>query len=147
MNLNLLEPQVKKELISRIQSLQPGTKPLWGKMNAAQMLAHLSAQIRVALGIDELPFSLAGKLFHRFLKKQVLTENPYGRGLPTAKSFVIRHQPEFEKSRSELIGYIDSFSAPNLTQKPHPYFGPMTPEEWGKGTWKHIDHHLKQFGV
>ena len=29
----------------------------------------------------------------------------------------------------------------------HPFFGPLTNGEWNALQWKHIKHHLKQFGL
>ncbi|MFD1127776.1 DUF1569 domain-containing protein [Paenibacillus provencensis] len=29
---------------------------------------------------------------------------------------------------------------------PHPFFGKLTSEEWSIGLYKHLDHHLKEFG-
>lgn len=147
MNQDLTATEVKANLIARINKLHAGSPALWGKMTVAQMLAHCQAQLRVALGDEKLKHSLLGKLLGGWAKKKLLEEKPFSKNLPTAPSFVIRHQPEFEKEKNNLIGMITRFNASTITKDPHPFFGKMTVEEWSSGTWKHLDHHLKQFGV
>jgi hypothetical protein len=60
---------------------------------------------------------------------------------------MIGSEKDFEIEKSQLIAMIDNFSESNLVDEPHPFFGKLKTEEWSKGMWKHIDHHLMQFGV
>ena len=49
-----------------------------------------------------------------------------------------------------LLKYIEKFQAggeEKCTTYPHPFFGKVTPREWSIGMYKHLDHHLRQFGV
>lgn len=147
MNKNLLNNDVQQEILMRISKLNTSSIPLWGKMNVSQMLAHLSAQIKVALGEKKLESNLFGKVFGKMIKKKVLDEKPYSKGLPTASAYIIKHSPEFDVSKDEIISLIKKFNEANLTREPHSMFGKMTPDEWGISTWKHIDHHLNQFGA
>jgi Protein of unknown function (DUF1569) len=147
MNQDLALPEAKANLIARISKLNAGTPAKWGKMNVSQMLAHCQAQLRVALGDEKLKHSFMGMLFGSWAKKKLLEEKPFSKGLPTAPSFLIKHNPDFETEKNNLIGMITRFNAVNITKDPHPFFGKMTIEEWSTGTWKHLDHHLKQFGV
>ncbi|OQA06577.1 MAG: hypothetical protein BWY67_01920 [Bacteroidetes bacterium ADurb.Bin397] len=144
---DLCRPEIKASLIARINRLHPDSKGLWGKMNVSQMMAHCQAQLRVALGDEKVKQSLIGMLFGKLAKKKVLEAKPFSKNLPTAPSFIIRNNPEFEDAKNKLIGLITRFNADALTSEPHPFFGKMTVEEWSAGTWKHLDHHLKQFGV
>jgi hypothetical protein len=147
MNQDLCRPEVKANIIARINKLNASSPALWGKMNVAQMMAHCQAQMRVALGDEKLKQSFMGKLFGRWVKKTLLEEKPFSKNLPTAPSFLIKHNPEFEIEKNKLIGMITRFREENLTKEPHPFFGKMNYDEWAMGTWKHLDHHLKQFGV
>lgn len=144
---NLFDAAVKQELIGRINALTPESKALWGKMNVAQMLAHCQMPLGVATGKHilkrNLLFSLIGPLF----KKQLFNETPFKRNLPTDKTFIIANPQEFAKEKQLLIDMINSFSEDSMSGKPHPFFGNLSNEEWSKGTWKHLDHHLQQFGV
>lgn len=147
MNQDLTKQEIKANLISRINKLNPQMQPLWGKMNVSQMMAHCTAQLKVALGDEKLSHSIMGKLFGGWAKKKLLEEKPFSKSLPTAPSFIIRNQPDFEEAKNKLIGMITRFDTNTITKHPHPFFGKMTVEEWSAGTWKHLDHHLKQFGV
>lgn len=146
MNLDLINPEVKADILGRIEKITPESKALWGTMNVSQMLAHLNAQIAVALGEEKLPSSFVGKLFGGMMKKFVLTEKPYSKGLPTAPTFIIKNTPDFHQNKSKLLAAVTKFNEDTIMKEPHPVFGKMTLEEWSKATWKHIDHHLKQFG-
>jgi hypothetical protein len=144
---NLFDTTVKQDIIARINQLTAQSPALWGKMNVTQMLAHCQMPLGVATGKHKLKrnffLSLIGPLF----KKQLYNDTPFKRNLPTAKSFIIATPQEFEKEKEGLIDMIDQFSAATMSGEPHPFFGRMTKEEWSKGTWKHLDHHLQQFGV
>ena len=147
LNQDLTKPEVKANIIARINKLNAQSPAQWGKMNVAQMLAHCQAQLRVALGDEKLKHSLLGKILGRWAKKSMMDVKPFSKNLPTAPTFLIKHQPEFEKEKNNLIGIITRFQPENITTDPHPFFGKMTLDEWSFGTWKHLDHHLKQFGV
>ena len=147
MNEDLILPEVKAKLIARISKLNNTTPAQWGKMNVSQMLAHCQAQLRVALGDEKLKQTLLGKIFGNWAKKKLLEDKPFSKNLPTAASFLVKHQPEFEIEKNNLIGMITRFNENSVTKDPHPLFGIMTLQEWSIGTWKHLDHHLKQFGV
>ena len=54
---------------------------------------------------------------------------------------------DFEKEKQILLEMIMNFKEENIVDTPHPFFGKLTKEQWSKGTWKHLDHHLQQFGV
>ena len=147
MNQDLLKPEVQAQIIARINQLNASSQAQWGKMNVSQMLAHCQAQMRVALGDEKLPHSFIGKLFGRFAKKSLTDEKPFSKNLPTAPSFKVNFNPEFDAEKNKLIGLVTRFKTDSITKDPHPFFGKMTLDEWSKGTWKHLDHHLKQFGV
>ena len=144
---NLFDPAVKQDIINRINQLTPQSQALWGKMNVAQMLAHCQMPLGVATGKHILKGSFFLKLIGSLFKKKLFNEEPFQHNLPTAKSFIIANPNEFEKEKQNLVDMVNSFSETAMSGEPHPFFGKMTKEEWSKGTWKHLDHHLQQFGV
>ena len=146
MNLDLFDAEVKNQIKGRFQRLTSDTRAHWGKMNVSQMMLHCTRQLRVALGHDTIKPSLVARLFGSWARKKVLDDKPFQHSFPTAPSFIIREQPDFEKTRTALLELIDQFSATTVSNDPHPLFGIMSPEEWSRATWKHLDHHLKQFG-
>jgi hypothetical protein len=144
---NLFDPQVKEEIVERINRLSPSSKAQWGKMNAGQMLAHLQVPIGVGLGTNKIPRRFIGFIFGPIAKKMLYNDKPFKRNLPTDKSFVMSDEKDFEKEKRLLIGMVSNFNEGSLVDTPHPFFGKLTKEQWSKGTWKHLDHHLQQFGV
>jgi Protein of unknown function (DUF1569) len=147
---SLFDAAVSAEITERINRLSASSQPLWGKMQVAQMLAHCQTPIRVGLGDQELKRNLIGILFGRIAKRIFLSEKPFKQGLPTDKAFIYKDDRDFEKEKAGLIALVERFQrggAAGISRKPHPFFGVMAPEEWAVGTWKHLDHHLRQFGV
>ena len=146
---HLFEVETASRIIARLNQLQPTSTPLWGKMNVSQMLAHCQAPMQVYFGDLKLRRGLIGILFGKMAKKSLFTDKPWKKGLPTAKEFVVADARDFEMERSTLIGLIQRFNneGPGLPDSPHPFFGKMTANEWAMLGYKHMDHHLRQFGV
>lgn len=135
---------------ARIKALRADSRAQWGKMDVAQMLAHCQQPLRVAIGQLRLKHSLIGKLFGKMAKKKLLADKPWGQGMPTAPEFKVTKRVDFENERRTLLDLVRRFGEggpSSLTPLPHPFFGPLTPEEWSELQWRHLDHHLKQFGA
>src|SRR5436853_7429183 len=92
----------KNEILNRIDKLQPDTKPLWGTMNASQMLAHCIVPSKVSLGEVQLKRNLFGVLFGKMAKKRMIGDTPFSKNLPTDPNFVIKATPDFYETREEL---------------------------------------------
>ena len=138
------------EIVDRIHRLHADSKSAWGKMDVAQMLAHLQVPITVALGEAAFKRSMMGYLFGVLAKKKLSNGKPWQKNLPTDKHFVIREKGNFEEERTKLISFVRRFaqSGPaGISMTPHPFFGKMTAGEWDAITMHHLDHHLRQFGV
>ena len=139
------------EIVSRINRLTGDTKPQWGKMGAGQMLVHASRPLQVAYGDLKLKRTLVGVLFGNWAKKNIVRgEAPFRKNLPTDKNFVVKDSPDFEDGKKALIALVRRFAQvgpTGITKEPHPFFGKMTDREWDLLMWKHLDHHLRQFGV
>lgn len=147
---SLFQVEGLAEMLRRLQALQPGTPAVWGKMDVAQMLAHCQVPLRVASGELRLPRSFLGRLLGGMVKKKVTGPEPFRRGLPTDARFRVEEPREFAHEQRELMGLLERLQKAGpggLTREPHPFFGPMSAEEWDALLWKHMDHHLQQFGV
>ena len=148
---NLFDTTRVEELTERIMRLTPRSERLWGKMNVAQVVAHCSASLELATGDQRPPQLLVGRIIGRMVKLKVLgNDDPLGRNSPTAKSLVIEGERDLGTERKRLLGLLDRFSAggpAGCTTHPHPFFGPLTPQEWSILMYKHLDHHLRQFGA
>ena len=145
---NLFDPSVKQEIIDRINKLTAQSTATWGKMNVAQMLAHVQVPMGVALGTHTVKGNWLMKLILPLFKKNLYDEKPWKPGLPTDKTFVMTGlDKNFENEKNQLLDKINRFTESNMINEKHPVFGKLTKQQWSMATWKHLDHHLKQFGV
>ena len=118
-------------------------------MNVAQMLAHCSAWMEMAAGVNNPPRNFLGRIVGKIAKKSIL-EKPIPKNMPTDKSLLIEGERNFVAEQGRLLDWIDRFSSggpAQCTTHPHSFFGYMTPLEWATIGYKHLDHHLRQFGA
>jgi hypothetical protein len=147
---NLYEQDSVQEIVARIDALQPTAERLWGKMDVSQMLAHCSAAMDMASGKINPPRMLIGRLIGSFVKPIYTNEKPFSKSSPTEKKLVIADQREFQRERERLKVCVQEFhqgGESKCTRHPHPFFGPLSPQDWSRGMFKHLDHHLRQFGA
>lgn len=147
---NLFDTYTYTETVARINNLSPDVPAQWGKMNVAQMLGHCKEIFSVPLSEKPSPRMLIGRIFGPFIKSKSYNEVPWKKNLPTAPGFIIKDQRDFNKEKNELLHLVNRFYAAGpmgISKYPHPFFGKFTPEQWGKSMYKHMDHHLQQFGV
>jgi len=138
-----------RAIIDRIANLSENSQPLWGKMNVSQMLAHCQAPMRVVFGEAKSKRGLIGLLFGKIAKKKMVNHAPFSKNLPTDPNFIIKQPVNFNEEKGKLIKLIERFHdhPDQITTSVHPFFGKMTTDEWDVLGWKHLDHHLRQFGV
>lgn len=138
------------EVINRINKLTPETQRLWGKMNVNQMLAHCSVGMKTATGELYLKSGFFLKLIGGFFKSQTTDGKPFRKSSPTHPGFIIGDTEGFEKEKHNLIGLLNKFHQGGealCTTNPHSFFGKLTPTQWSSLMYKHVNHHLSQFGV
>jgi hypothetical protein len=148
---SLFEGARAGEMKQRITKLRPDSERLWGKMNPAQALEHCSRGMEMALGDRTPPRVLVGRIMGWMVKPMALgNDEPMRRNSPTAKELVVQDERDLVTERARLCGLIDRFAAAGpkgCTRHPHAFFGRLTPDEWAILMYKHLDHHLRQFGV
>jgi hypothetical protein len=153
-DFSLVSPESNERFIARIHALTPDAQALWGKMNVTQMLMHCNIVLRNGLGDVKLPKVWIGLIIGNSFKKKILTEG-FGKNIPTLKGAKMTEvkvidEQQFEQERVTSIALLRRFSSgglPVITYRPHPFFGKMTQNEWDVFEAKHLDHHLRQFGV
>ena len=146
---NLYQREAVDEVITRIDQLQPAAQRKWGKMDVAQMMAHCSGALNLAAGELVLPRMFVGRLIGGFFKPLYWNEKPFSPNSPTAPKLVISDACDFAREREQLKAKIHQFhqgGEAKCTRHPHPFFGDLTPMQWSTGMYKHLDHHLRQFG-
>ena len=147
---NLYQPETLRSIFRRIENLRPDMQPQWGKMQAAQMLAHCTATLEVATGRTRPPRMFLGRILGSFIKPTFYNDKPLSKNSPTDKSLLIVDERDFELEKKKLITLIQDFSLggeKGCTTHPHSFYGKFTPAQWSMGTYKHLDHNLTQFGV
>lgn len=148
---NIFEPEVSEGMIDRIIHLNPDTSPLWGKMNVAQMLAHCNVTYELAYeNKHEKPNFLMRFFAKTFAKEMVVGEKPYKKNGMTAPVFLVKAQKDFEVEKDRLVNYIrktQELGESYFENKESVSFGYLKSIEWNNMFYKHLDHHLRQFGV
>ena len=147
---SLFDPEQSYALVARLRSLRPDQAPLWGKMTPGQACAHAQFPLKIALGDLTWRRTWIGRVFGGLAKRLLLAPKPFGKNAPTDPRFVVKDGRSLDVERDALIALVQRFTAAGpegMRKDPHPFFGPLTPAEWDTLQWKHLDHHLRQFGV
>lgn len=147
---NLFEQEATDEVLARIDTLQLACQRHWGKMDVAQMMAHCSAALDMASGRMDLPRIFIGRVLAPFIKPIYTNEKPFSKNNPTDKKLLVSDQRDFLREQEQLKLKVRQFhegGESQCTRHPHPFFGALTPQEWSRGMYKHLDHHLRQFGA
>ncbi len=149
--INLFDQNDTKEVISRINALTTSSRGLWGKMSVDQMLAHCNVSYEMVYDdIHPKPNFLKKFMLRLIVKPLVVGEKSYPKNARTAPAFLITKQKDFDKEKKRLINHViktQELGADHFDNKESHSFGPLTGKEWNAMFYKHLDHHLRQFGV
>ncbi|HMS04034.1 MAG TPA: DUF1569 domain-containing protein [Gemmatimonadaceae bacterium] len=140
----------RTRIAERIRALTPAHTPRWGRMDVARMLAHCADGLRNATGELPIPVHRVPFVRTRFAKWLIIDVLPMPKGAPTAPELLRSTAPAIDIERETLLNLLERFDASQaavIPWAPHPLFGELTPAQWGRLAWKHLDHHLRQFGV
>lgn len=146
---SIFNTTANQEIINRINSLTPESQALWGKMSVDQMLKHINDAVLVSFNEKPLKVPFVFKILGRMMKGFVFKQAEFAKNSPTAKEFKYDENFAFETVKNELISNFSRFQQGEqaITCKNHPFWGKMNAEDWNNLQWKHVDHHLRQFGV
>ena len=149
--INIFDLNEANIVIQRINNIKPDASPLWGKMSVDQMLAHFNVAYEMALE-DKHPKPSGFKkwMLKLFVKPIVVGNKPYKRNSRTAPEFVITDEKNFELEKVRLINYMlktIELGETYFDNRESHSFGKLTKTEWNAMFYKHLDHHLSQFGV
>jgi len=148
---NVFTKEVAASLIARINTLTPESKAQWGKMSVSQMLAHCNVTYEYAYEDKYAkPNAFMRFILKTLVKKTVISEDPYKHNGNTGPDFIIKNEPEFTAQKNRLIDFIaktQELGASHFEGKESHSFGVLTATEWNNMFYKHLNHHLGQFGV
>lgn len=148
---SIFSQPVSDAVIQRIEKLTPTAKGQWGKMNVSQMLAHCNVTYEMVYeNIHPKPNPFMKFILKALIKRTVVTEKPYKRNSPTASAFLIKETRDFDLEKKRLVAYIQKtlqLGETHFNNKVSISFGKLSTAEWNAMFYKHLDHHLNQFGV
>lgn len=148
---NIFNKEDNRELIERLKNVTPNSEKQWGKMTVSQMLVHCQKPLEVAEQKLIVKRNLISFLFGKMMKKKlIINGEDFKQNLPTAKEFKMNSSFDFEKEKQTLLKMVTRFGEKGsnvIVVETHPFFGNMTPDEWGILFYKHLDHHFNQFNA
>jgi hypothetical protein len=148
---SLFDGAAVEEIKGRIAYLQPASARQWGKMDAAQMLAHCSIALEMAMGRVYVKRIWMGRLIGGMAKRAMIEQGkPMMRNAKTPAPCEVGDKREFELEKRRLLDSIDAFVAggsEKCATYPHFFFGEMSPMDWSVLGYQHLDHHLRQFRI
>jgi oxepin-CoA hydrolase/3-oxo-5,6-dehydrosuberyl-CoA semialdehyde dehydrogenase len=136
-----------------LAELAADAQPAWGRMSAQQMVEHLLWSVRGSTGSHVFVVATPEHLLERakrFLYHDRQTPHDFMNpllveGLPPLE------YPDLAAAvaalRVEVMRFLEMSEKDPDAVRPHPIFGPLKPEEWERANFKHVHHHLQQFGV
>lgn len=148
---DIFSKEVAGEIIERINKLNSATQPKWGKMSVEEMLAHCNVTYEMAFTDKHpKPNGFVKLMLKAFVKNTVVGDKPYKKNSQTAPAFKISDKRVFETEKERLIGFVNQTQLAGRAAfegKESNSFGKLTANEWNVMFYKHLDHHLTQFGV
>ena len=148
---NLFDHQDTAVIIDRINGLSPSAQRLWGTMSVAQMLAHCNVAYEMTYeNKHPAPHPFIKLLLRIFVKAKVVSDRPHKQNGRTAPAFLVSADKDFELEKNRLISFIQQtqqLGEDHFHMKESTSFGKLTKTEWNNMFYKHLDHHLRQFGV
>lgn len=136
-------------LVARFEKLASGATPKWGQFTAGKMVQHCADGIRMAAGQLSVQPKEGGAFRLPVVKQLIIYVLPWPKGVPTAPELIPAHDPNLTGAiaslKSELFRLVSQDPARPLAE--HPAFGKLSRRTWGVLIHRHLDHHLKQFGV
>lgn len=146
----LFDVTTHREIQRRLDGLRPDAPRQWGTMTPAQMMEHTARALEMAMGRRGSGRQLLlGKLLSRFFFKKFVGPAPFPKDAPTGTEFKITEEPDFAATRRRLAGLLKEFheEGPDACDgHVHGFFGALSGAQWGVTQYKHVDHHLRQFG-
>jgi len=143
----IFDKSTRDELISRINKLDESSPIQWGKMNVYQMLKHCTLWEEMSHGRKKYKRAFIGRLFGKVaLKKLLKNEDPMSRNAPTIPELRVTGTGDVAAEKMKWVALLEEYEYFSNTDFVHPFFGKITKEQTGYLSYKHTDHHLRQFG-
>jgi len=143
----VLDKGTRDELVSRINSVNESKTPEWGKMTGYQMLKHCCLTEELYLEHKKYKRAFFGRIFGKKALKNILKESaPFPKNAKTSRNFIVTGSGNLEDEKTKLISLVNEYETFSHPFVEHWFFGKMSKEQVGAFSYKHLDHHLQQFG-
>tara|TARA_R110002051_G_scaffold74908_1_gene136491 strand:- start:1171 stop:1623 length:453 start_codon:yes stop_codon:yes gene_type:complete len=147
----VFDNQILHQLINRANNLNDDAVAQWGIMNVHQMVEHCILTEKLFLGELKLKRVFIGRFIGRKALIDLLKDDtPLMKNAPTDQVLKTFRNGNIETLKPEWINLLNQYKirdSLNFENFIHPFFGKMTKKQLGEFVYKHIDHHLRQFGV
>ncbi|WAC03605.1 DUF1569 domain-containing protein [Lacinutrix neustonica] len=145
---SIFNPETHQEILNRVDNLNENLQPNWGKMTVGQMLAHCQIPLNVILEKEDYGLK-PNWLINLLFKKSMYNDKPWRKNMPTPKRFQVIETKDFNTEKQKLVTLLNELHEhkEKTNWQPHPAFGKLTKDQWGQMQYKHLNHHLTQFGV
>lgn len=151
--MNHFDSDYAQKLFERIKQIPEDAAPFWGDMKRKDLIEHFIWSLQHIMGRSTCIPDF-GNWFSRTILKKLIVNGivpiPKNAKLPpqlTERGVVAQEPGDLETLQAIVEEYLQLVQADELVPAPHPFFGPMSIDEWDKLAVKHFEHHLKQFGV
>jgi len=146
---SLFEAGARDAITDRLRTLTPESPRQWGRLRGDEMLCHLADQLRMALG--GIPTAApAGPLRYRPIRYLMIHVLPWPKGRAKGPAEAFTTAPaDWENDREQVIELVREFGgrSPSGDWPSNPIFGSLSGHDWGVLSYRHLDHHLRQFGA
>lgn len=146
--MDLFKDEDLKKVLARINMLNDNSVSRWGSLSREQMMVHCTKVLEVAINPYEKQLFI-GKLFGAYVVKKILKNKEMKKGIKSSKVLFEEFPKSLEEEKERLISTFIQFheKGPEFYEnKLHPFFGRLTAKQWNELTYKHLNHHLSQFG-
>ncbi|MFN8310778.1 MAG: DUF1569 domain-containing protein [Chitinophagales bacterium] len=146
---SIFDASTQNEIIGRIKSLNASNRALWGNMQLQEMVEHCSRCDDMYLGNIQIPRVFIGRIIGPFLLNKVIQNDaPFTKNTPTSPALKASAvSGDLETQKQQWIARIEAYNNFSNHDFIHPFFGRMNKEQVGYVSYKHLDHHLRQFGA
>lgn len=144
----LFDPDVRREILNRVDELEPEFEPRWGGFSAPEMVCHCNAALQQGFGEHERD-EASGPLSYWPLNWLVIHILPWPKGVKTDPNLLDISPGDWQDEVERLTTLIERFGKKGHDGNwpPHGMFGDISGRSWGVVQYRHLDHHLRQFGV
>ena len=145
---SIWQDEDRRAINERVGKLAWDRRAEWGKFTAPKMICHLAESLKMAMG-DLKVAPRRVPIRYPPLKQFIVYLAPFPKGVPTAPELLARTPSEWTNDVADVQALLARAGSSRTTDTwpEHPAFGKLSRRAWGVLIYRHMDHHLKQFGA